>query len=108
MNYKGYDATVEYDDQDRLFFGRVINTRDVIAFDGESVNELEQSFHAAIDEYLQDCEAINKDPEKPYSGRFNLRISPDLHRTIAVEAERNGLSLNTYVENALETSLRQK
>ena len=105
MKYKGYEAIVEYDDMDRLFTGRVINTRDVIAFDGLTVDELEESFHAVIDEYLADCEAMNKDPEKPYSGRFNLRISPDLHRRVSTTAERSGMSLNTFIETVLNEAV---
>ncbi len=65
MKYKGYEAKIEYDDEDRLFFGRVINIKDVIVFDGLSVDELEQSFHKVIDEYLTDCQVLNKTPEKP-------------------------------------------
>jgi predicted HicB family RNase H-like nuclease len=102
MKYKGYEAIVEFDDEDRLFVGRVINTRDVIAFDGSSVDELEQSFHAAIDEYLQDCQTMGKTPDKPFSGRFNLRISPELHRQAATQAEKKGISLNALVELALQ------
>jgi predicted HicB family RNase H-like nuclease len=105
MKYKGYEAIVEYDDDDRLFVGRVINTRDVIAFDGLSVDELEQSFHTAIDEYLEDCQAVGKAPDKPFSGRFNLRISPELHRQAVTKAESEGVSLNTLVENALQRVL---
>jgi predicted HicB family RNase H-like nuclease len=101
MIYKGYEATVEFDDTDRLFVGRVLNTRDVIAFDGLSVDELEASFHTAVDEYLQDCAALGKDLDRPFSGRFNLRISPDIHRKVALSAERYGLSLNACVEQAL-------
>jgi predicted HicB family RNase H-like nuclease len=102
MKYKGYEATVEFDEEDRLFVGRVMNTRDVIAFDGSSVDELEQSFHAAIDEYLQDCQTIGKTPDKPFSGRFNLHISPELHRQAATQAEKKGISLNALVELALQ------
>ena len=107
MKYKGYEAIVEYDDIDRLFTGRVINTQDVLAFDGESVDELEESFHAVIDEYLEDCEAMNKEPDKPYSGKFNLRLSPELHRQVAIKAEKEGLSLNAFVENTLTDVLAQ-
>ncbi len=67
MKYKGYEAKIEYDDEDRLFFGRVININDVIVFDGLSVDELEQSFHKVIDEYLADCQVLNKTPDKPIS-----------------------------------------
>ena len=102
MKYKGYEAIIEFDDEDRLFVGRVINTRDVIAFDGSSVDELEQSFHAVIDEYLKDCQALGKTPDKPFSGRFNLRISPELHRQATTKAEKKGISLNALVELALQ------
>lgn len=108
MKYKGYEAIIEFDDEDRLFTGRVMNTRDVIAFDGASVDELEQSFHNAIDEYLADCQAIGKTPDKPFSGRFNLRICPALHRQAVTQAEKEGISLNTLVERALQTVLSTK
>ena len=65
MKYKGYEAIVEYDADDRTFVGQVINIRDVIACDGMTVDELEASFTAVIDEYLEDCAVINKDPDKP-------------------------------------------
>ena len=106
MNYKGYEALVEYDDEDKLFVGRVINTRDVIAFDGLTVDELQTSFQAAVDEYLGDCEQLGKDPDKPFSGRFNLRISPDLHRHVAICAEKEGVSLNAFVEKTLTQSVK--
>ncbi|NCR14646.1 MAG: type II toxin-antitoxin system HicB family antitoxin [Microcystis aeruginosa LL13-03] len=67
MKYKGYEAIIEYDEEVRLFFGRVINIKDIIVFDGLSVDELEQSFQDVIDEYLADCQALNKTPEKPFS-----------------------------------------
>ena len=102
MKYKGYEAKIEYDDEDRLFVGRVVNTKDIIAFDGTSVEELEQSFQAVIEEYLEDCKAIGKKPEKPFSGKFNLRISPELHRKIALLAAKQNVSLNTFVEQTLE------
>ena len=108
MKYKGYEAIIEFDEEDRLFVGRVINTRDVIAFDGLSVEELEQSFHTVIDEYLADCQALAKEPNKPFSGKFNLRISPDLHMKAATQAALNGISLNSFVEQAIENKVFKK
>ncbi len=108
MNYKGYEAVVEYDHLDKLFVGRVINTRDVIAFDGLSVDELEASFQAAVDEYLDDCDRLGKDPDKPFSGRFNLRIPPDLHRQVVICAEKQGVSLNAFVEKTLAQSVSER
>ncbi len=67
MKYKGYKAVIEYDEEDRLFFGRVINIKDIIVFDGFSVDELEQAFQAVIEQYLADCQTLNKSPETPVS-----------------------------------------
>ncbi len=108
MNYKGFEAVVEYDDVDKLFVDRVINTRDVIAFDGLSVDELEASFFAAVDEYLDDCDRLDKDPDKPFSGRFNLRTPPDLHRQVVICAEKEGVSLNAFVEKTLAQSVSNR
>jgi predicted HicB family RNase H-like nuclease len=105
MDYKNYQAVVEFDAEDRIFTGRVVNTNDVIVFDGTSVDELEVAFHTAIDQYLQDCEALGKNPDKPFSGRFNLRIAPPLHRQIVMRAEQQGLSLNTFIERVLTEAI---
>lgn len=105
MKYKGYEAVIEYDEVDRLFFGRVINTRDIISFDGKTVDELQQSFKAVVDEYLKDCKREGKEPDKAFSGQFNLRISPELHRKISIEAKKQNLSLNSFVEQALEKTV---
>jgi len=101
MEYKGYIGNIIYDDEARLFHGDVINTRDVITFQGKSVDELEKAFKDSIDDYISWCKDESVSPEKPYSGKFNLRIPPELHRKIAIEANRNQISLNKYVENAI-------
>ncbi|MGF1539016.1 MAG: type II toxin-antitoxin system HicB family antitoxin [Pleurocapsa sp.] len=105
MKYKGYEAIVEFDEVDQLFFGRVINTRDVISFDGKTVDELKQSFEAVIDEYLEDCKNEGKDPDKPFSGQFNLRITSELHQKITIQAKKQNVSLNTFVVQALEKTV---
>ncbi|MEM9509848.1 MAG: type II toxin-antitoxin system HicB family antitoxin [Cyanobacteria bacterium P01_E01_bin.35] len=101
MKYKGYEATIEYDEVDQIFFGRVINTRDIISFDGESVAELKKSFEAVIEEYLEDCRQEGKEPNKVFSGQFNLRITPELHRKLSIKAKKQNVSLNTLVEEVL-------
>jgi len=105
MNYKGFVGHVEYDDEAKIFHGDVINTRAVITFQGSSVDEIEQSFKDSIDDYLDWCEERGKDPEKPYSGKFNLRISPELHKEISIASRKNNLSLNKFVEKALRDEL---
>ncbi|WP_461257966.1 type II toxin-antitoxin system HicB family antitoxin [Treponema sp. R80B11-R83G3] len=101
MNYKGYLGTVEYDDQAKIFHGDIINTRDVITFQGTTVKEIERAFRDSIDDYIAWCKEDGVEPEKPYSGRFNIRLSPDLHRQIAVIAKKKRVSLNSFVEKAI-------
>ena len=76
MNYKGFIGIVEYDDEEKIFSGEVINTRTVITFQGKSVDEVEKEFQASVDDYLEWCKQDNIEPEKPYSGKFNVRLSP--------------------------------
>ena len=102
MNYKGYSATVEYDSDDRCFHGIVTNIADTVYFEGTSVNELEKAFRAAIDAYLAHCKKIGKSPDKPFSGKFNVRLDPALHRQAATLARASGKSLNTLVAEALQ------
>ena len=102
LTYKGYIASIDADLDDGILVGRVINTHDIIGFHGETVSEATESFHAVIDEYLEDCRQRGKDPNKPYSGKFNLRLSPQLHSEIAAAAAKTGKSLNQWVVDELE------
>lgn len=106
MTYKGYVGDVEYDDDAKLFDGEVVNTRDVITFQGRSIDELERSFQESIDEYITWCDEEGVAPEKPFSGRSNLRLSPDLHREVAIAVKRLNESMNAFVEDAIKDELR--
>ena len=88
MEYKGYFAKVEFDDDANIFHGEVINLRDVITFEGETVNELKEAFHDSVDDYLTFCAERGEEPEKPYSGKFVVRVEPELHKNITVEARK--------------------
>lgn len=101
LSYKNYNGTVEYSREDECLFGKVIGIKSLLSYEGQSVQELEQDFETVIDEYLQDCKEKNIEPEQPYKGTFNVRISPELHRTIAVYAIEHGKSLNAAVEEAI-------
>lgn len=101
LSYKNYNGTVEYSSADGCLFGKVIGLKSLLSYEGSSVQELEQDFHAVIDEYLADCEERNVQPEQPYKGTFNVRISPELHRNIAIYAIEHGKSLNAAVEEAI-------
>lgn len=105
MNYKGFIGVVEYDDDARIFSGEVINTRTVITFQGTTVDEIEKEFHASVDDYLAWCQEDGVEPEKPYSGKFNVRISPLFHSQVAIAAKKMGMSLNGFVEKSLKDEL---
>ena len=106
MKYKGYIGKVEYDDENRVFTGSVVNTRTVITFQGSSVDEIEREFHASVDDYLAWCAADGVQPEKPYSGKLNVRFTPELHQKAAVAAKLMGMSLNSFIESAVENAVR--
>ena len=94
MKYKDYIGHVEYDDKAKVFHGEVIGLKDVITFQGLTVDELELSFRDSIDDYLSWCKERGEKPEKTFSGTFNLRISPDLHAQLVIQAKEMGTSLN--------------
>jgi predicted HicB family RNase H-like nuclease len=101
MTYKGYEGVVEYDETAGLFAGEVINTRDVITFQGKSVQQLEKAFRGSIDDYLEFCRSRNEEPDKPFSGRLMVRMPPALHRRVALDARRQHQSLNRYIVDQL-------
>jgi predicted HicB family RNase H-like nuclease len=101
MEYKGYLGIVEYDAEAKLFHGDVINTRDVITFQGTTVAEIEKAFKESIEDYLAWCKEDGVEPEKPYSGRFNLRLPPELHKEAAINARKLKMSINSFVEKAI-------
>ncbi|MDC7234106.1 MAG: type II toxin-antitoxin system HicB family antitoxin [Spirochaetales bacterium] len=107
MEYKGYIGDVKYDPDARIFHGDVINTRDVITFQGKSVDELETSFQQSLDDYLQWCREDGVEPDKPYSGKFNLRIPPELHKELAVSARQLRVSINRFVEKAIRDEIAE-
>jgi predicted HicB family RNase H-like nuclease len=105
MEYKGYIGKVEYDDEAGFFHGEVINLRDVITFQGTCVEDLRQAFIDSIEDYLEFCAERNETPEKPFSGKFVVRIPPELHRKVYVKARLEEKSLNSWVADVLEDAV---
>ena len=102
MNYKGYIGTVTYYDKERIFFGTVLGIKDVITFQGTTVDELEQAFKDSVDDYLAWCRENNEEPERSYSGKLQLRMSSELHAKLATEAAQKEISLNDLILGKLE------
>jgi len=107
MTYKGYVAQVEFDPEDRIFFGRIMGIRDIVTFHGVTVDELEDSFKEAVDHYLETCARLGDEPDKPYSGKLTLRLPPDIHAEIATAAAVSGKSINKWVVDMLGESVHR-
>jgi predicted HicB family RNase H-like nuclease len=105
MEYKGYVGKVEFDDEAGIFHGEVLDTRDVITFQGKSVAELKTAFQGSIDDYLAFCKQRGEEPNKPFSGQFVTRIPPELHRQVNLAASISGKSLNAWVVEQLQTAV---
>jgi predicted HicB family RNase H-like nuclease len=108
MEYQGYIGKVEFDDEASIFHGEVINTRDVITFQGKSVVELKKAFRESVDDYLAFCAELGEEPDKPFSGQFVARVSPDLHRRASLAASLAGKSLNAWVAEQLESAVKTR
>ena len=105
LAYKGYIGEIEFDPDAGIFHGEVINTRDVITFQGDSATELQQAFVDSIEDYLEFCQTRGEDPERPFSGKFIVRIEPELHRQIFYRAREQDASLNQWVRETLEKAI---
>ena len=101
MSYKGYYGNVEFSDEDDVFYGRIIGINDRITYEGDNVKSLRRDFEEAVDEYLETCSQLGKEPEKTYKGPFNVRVSPSLHRQLVLFSATNGKTLNAAVEEAI-------
>lgn len=101
LEYKNYYGSVEYSAADEIFHGQILGITDHITYEGDSVKSLKEDFADAIEDYLASCEELGKAPEKTYKGSFNVRISPELHKRLAIYSKHHGQSLNKSVEKAI-------
>lgn len=105
MKYKGYAAKITIDEEQEILHGEVAGLTDVVTFQGRTINELKTAFRDSVDDYLQMCEEYGEEPERPFSGRFVVRMSPDLHRECALAAHHGNESLNGWVVSVLRSAI---
>ena len=105
MEYKGYLGSVNYNDEDEIFYGRIEYIRSLISYEGHDVESLKNNFHEAVDDYLELAQSQNIEPEQPFKGSFNIRTGSDLHRRAAIVAKQRGINLNRLVNEAIEQYL---
>lgn len=101
IKYKGYFGDVKFDSEARLFHGNAIGLKDVITFQGTNVQEIQQAFKDSVNDYLAWCKERGEKPEKTFSGKLHLHLNPELHARLALEAAKQGVSLNDYINNKL-------
>ena len=108
MEYRGYIGSVEFSENDGVFYGRVMGIRSLISYEGTTAAELIRDFHSSVDEYLQACELAGEKPETAYKGSFNVRFrNAETHRRAALYAINHNVSLNSFVEYCVEKGLSE-
>ncbi|WP_303901328.1 type II toxin-antitoxin system HicB family antitoxin [Thiohalomonas denitrificans] len=108
LRYKGYLGSVEVDLSSGNLHGKLLFIDDLVTYEANTVQELEEAFRESVDDYLQTCAELGDEPEKPWKGTFNVRIGTQLHRQAAMLAAESGLSLNDFVKNAIESAIRAR
>ena len=106
MSYKGYSARIAYDDEDGIFTGQIAGIRDRVGFHADTVEGLREAFLEAVEDYIDTCASVGKEPQKTYSGQVMFRVSPEVHRRAALAAELSGKSLNQWAEDVLDRAAK--
>jgi len=107
LKYKDFIGSVNYSNDDEIFYGKIEGINDLVTFEGDNVSQLKKSFQDAVNDYLQICEFNNKEPLKSFKGSFNVRINPELHKKAVFRAAMDGVSLNQLVQDAIECKVNR-
>ena len=107
MEYKGYHARIEFDVEDCTLHGKIEGINDLVTFESRNPLSIKKEFEKAVDDYLEFCKEVGKEPDKEYKGTFNVRIQPELHKRLALVALMNGETLNASVEKAIREYVNQ-
>lgn len=108
MKYKGFAGSVDFSLEDGVLFGKIECINDLVTFEASNLQELEAAFHESVDDYLETCELIGKEPDKPMSGSFNVRIGTALHKSAYLESKNLNINLNEFIKLAVEEKLNKK
>lgn len=107
LNYKGYTGSIEISVEDDVLHGSVLDIKDVVTFEGTTIEEVKQAFQDSVDDYLAFCQEMGQDPDRPFSGKLPFRTTPDVHRRIFIAAKTSGKSINAWMEETLERAARK-
>ncbi len=107
LTYKDFVGSFNYIEEEEMLYGKLQGISDLVTFQGTSITEVKNAFIEAVDDYIELCKEVNKDPFKSFKGTFNIRISPALHRQATLKASRHNLNLNQFVQKAIEQAVNQ-
>lgn len=105
LSFKGYTGSIEVDVENECLYGKLLFINDVVTYEALDISSLKAEFNNAVDDYIETCAQIDKEPEKPFKGAFNIRTTPDNHRKLAIKAAESGTSINDEVCKAIEAHL---
>ena len=108
LKFKDYSSSIRFSAEDEVFHGKVLGINDLVTFEGKSVAELKKAFKEAIEDYLETCKNLQKNPDKVYKGSFNVRVPVKLHRAAALVASQKSISLNDFVKVAISYSIQHQ
>ncbi len=101
LKYKEYLGSVDVDLASGVLYGKIQFINDIVTYEAETLPELKTEFEAAVDDYLETCEVIGKEPQRTYSGSFNVRIGEELHREAAFCSLKKDVNLNEFCREAI-------
>lgn len=108
MQHRGYYGSVHFDSENIIFHGKIEFIRALVTYEATDAKGLKKAFEDAIDDYFEMCQRNNIEPEKPFKGSFNVRVKPDLHRELAIAAQREHITINKYISKTLEKAVMRK
>jgi predicted HicB family RNase H-like nuclease len=108
LKHKDFIGSVQFSSTDEIFYGKITGIEDLVNFEGESVIELKSAFIEAVEEYIELCKSLGKDPFKSYKGTLNVRIGPELHKQATEHATIQGITLNKYIQNAIAREVNEE
>lgn len=106
LEYKNFIGSVNFSEEDDVFFGKIEGINALVTFEGQTVAELKEAFQEAVTDYLVLCKAKGIKAQKTYTGAFNIRLTPELHRRAALIATKSGTTLNGFIKKAVEKELK--
>ncbi|MFC3322250.1 type II toxin-antitoxin system HicB family antitoxin [Mesorhizobium cantuariense] len=106
--YKGYAGSIEFDDEDMVFHGRVLGIRDIVTFEAANADDLVKAFQESVDDYLAFCKEGGMESQRPYSGKLALRTTPEIHALLGKAAASDGKSINQWVSDTLAEAARKR